>query len=230
MTPAEFKAIRKAAGLTQAEMAEVLDVSRKTLVNWEKGYFQIPSDIATQIAAKGLSKTKPATAKPLKYGAEPYYMRDPLAPKGLKGVRRSLDHPLWYQSSRCPAYAIIKRKAAAMAAAHPTAPPFDVDREATTADLDGYTTPTPDQAYRQLIAFGCTPKAAYDYLVNASYGAQLTVADPEPLDPRIRHENEWLIKHGSLAGFFEAYPQYAPPPAGEPDPALVAAFANAFKL
>ncbi len=218
MTPDELRAIRKAAGLTQAEMAEILDVSRKTLVNWEKAYFQIPADISKQIATKGLSKTNTAAPKPLKI-AEPYYTLRPGVPRSLKSWMRTLAHPLWYQGSLCPAYHAIKQKD----------PQFDIDRVATTTDLAGYTEPTPDQAYHQLVAFGCAPKAAYDYLC-ILYRSSLTVPDPAPVDPRIRHENEWLIAHGSLDGFFDAYPQYAEVAPGPPDPELVAAFENAFNL
>src|SRR6266516_4529420 len=142
MTPDEFKAIRKAAGLTQAEMAEILDVSRKTLVNWEKAYFQIPADISKQIAGKGLSKTNTAAPKPLKT-AEPYYTLRPGVPRSLKSWMRTLAHPLWYLGSFCPAHRVIERKD----------PQCDLYREATTADLAGYTEPTPDQAYHQLVAF-----------------------------------------------------------------------------
>lgn len=46
MTPDAFKQMRKEAGLTQAEMAEKLGVSRKTVVNWEGGTFAIPDKFA----------------------------------------------------------------------------------------------------------------------------------------------------------------------------------------
>lgn len=36
-TPAECRSIRERAGVTQAEFAEALGVSRQTLIHWEQG-------------------------------------------------------------------------------------------------------------------------------------------------------------------------------------------------
>ncbi len=54
MTGDELKAFRKSKGMNQAELAEKLDKSRKTVVNWETGVFAVPSDIMEQLAAKGI--------------------------------------------------------------------------------------------------------------------------------------------------------------------------------
>src|SRR6266699_1623672 len=61
MTPAELKAIRKAAGLTQAEFGKRIGtdgVSRLTVANWESGKYRIPSDIAARLGANGLVTAK----------------------------------------------------------------------------------------------------------------------------------------------------------------------------
>lgn len=66
MAPEEFKRIRKAARMTQAQMAAYLDVSRITINNWEGGKFRIPDDALDKMAEKGLLtpvKAKPYTSK-----------------------------------------------------------------------------------------------------------------------------------------------------------------------
>lgn len=42
MTPAEFRDTRKAMGLTQAELAAELDVSRSQVYRWENGRAPVP--------------------------------------------------------------------------------------------------------------------------------------------------------------------------------------------
>jgi transcriptional regulator with XRE-family HTH domain len=58
MTPDELKAIRKAAGLTQAELGARLRKSRLSIANWENSKYRIPSDLAEQMATAGLSNGK----------------------------------------------------------------------------------------------------------------------------------------------------------------------------
>lgn len=55
MTPIEFKRIRKALGMTQAELASRLSVSRKTIVNWENMIFALPDDISLLMTEQGLA-------------------------------------------------------------------------------------------------------------------------------------------------------------------------------
>ena len=72
MTPIEFMRIRKAVGKTQAQMAAALKVSRKTIVNWEREIFQIPNDIALQMAEQGLAPTALPKEKPKPYHTDFY--------------------------------------------------------------------------------------------------------------------------------------------------------------
>src|ERR1700744_4203233 len=55
MTPDEFRKLRKAARLTQAEMAARLGKSRKTIVNWENGVFATPADALDELVEKGVA-------------------------------------------------------------------------------------------------------------------------------------------------------------------------------
>ncbi len=54
MDPDDFRKLRKAAGLTQGQMAERIGVSRLTINNWEGAKFRIPDDILDTLAEKGL--------------------------------------------------------------------------------------------------------------------------------------------------------------------------------
>ncbi len=55
MTPEEFRKVRKAARMTQAQLAERLGVSRKTVVNWEGGVFVIPDTALDTLTEKGVA-------------------------------------------------------------------------------------------------------------------------------------------------------------------------------
>lgn len=64
MSPEEFRKIRKAARMTQAQMATHLGVSRLTINNWETGKFRIPDDALDTLTEKGVSPGTPKeTAK-----------------------------------------------------------------------------------------------------------------------------------------------------------------------
>ena len=63
MTPDEFRKIRKAARMTQAQMAEHLGKSRLTINNWETGKYAIPVDVLGILAERGVSPEPKETAK-----------------------------------------------------------------------------------------------------------------------------------------------------------------------
>lgn len=66
MTPGELRDIRKAAGLTQGELAQRLSVTRKTVVNWETARFAIPDDITRRMLASGLAPAPVKVERKLK--------------------------------------------------------------------------------------------------------------------------------------------------------------------
>lgn len=98
MTPEEFRKMRKAARMTQAQMAERLDVSRKTIVNWETGVFSIPDAALDTLTEKGVAAA-PEPIKALDEKTNPE-MFNPL-PRGArtKGVVRNHRHPHWWTRS-----------------------------------------------------------------------------------------------------------------------------------
>jgi DNA-binding XRE family transcriptional regulator len=48
MTPSEIRAVRERMGVTQVEFAQLLNVSRNTVVNWEAGKAQ-PSELKADL-------------------------------------------------------------------------------------------------------------------------------------------------------------------------------------
>lgn len=91
MTPEDFRKLRKAARLNQAQMAERLGVSRKTIVNWETGRFAIPEDVLDRAVERGLDpvpRSAPANPKLVKATLDAYrFMRNQPAPLGChKGI------------------------------------------------------------------------------------------------------------------------------------------------
>jgi DNA-binding XRE family transcriptional regulator len=52
VTPLEFRATRKALGLTQTELAAALDLSRDAIARYEGGRLAIPRVVELAVAAK----------------------------------------------------------------------------------------------------------------------------------------------------------------------------------
>lgn len=210
MTPDEFRALRKSARMTQAEMAERLDVSRKTIVNYENGIHPIPVDVMSRLEVVSVAKT-PAKAKAL--NGPPYYRERPGMPAKYKMWQRQLDHPLWHFDANSPVRTHVETTMKAQGHGKPAIQAV-TDRIATLSDLDGYAVPTADQAYAMMVKFGCDPLNAYDYLVFIGYESDLTVANPNPQRRANQLENAWVREHGalpaSMAEFYRLRPEIKP--------------------
>lgn len=100
MSPDEFRKIRKAAGLTQGEMAKRLGVSRLTICNWEGAKFRIPDDVLDRLAATGalvpaLAPANKSSARVVKDALEAYrHMRGQPAPNNTH------KYILWFWQSQ----------------------------------------------------------------------------------------------------------------------------------
>lgn len=51
MTPDELRLWRKGRGLTQRQLAALVNVRRETVTNWEKGHHDIPFDVLAKLEA-----------------------------------------------------------------------------------------------------------------------------------------------------------------------------------
>lgn len=93
----EFRKIRKAIPLTQEQMAQRLDVSRKTIVNWENNVFAIPDDALVTLTEKGVSPA-PRPNVPVTPNSHPE-LYDPTPRGAAKGFQRNHKHPHWWTKS-----------------------------------------------------------------------------------------------------------------------------------
>ena len=146
MTPEELIALRKSKRLSQQALADMLEVTRLTVANWERGRYKMPDDILARVAG---ARQVERIEKPLK--GDQYYR------KVKNGVTRTLSHPFWYLGVNSPYRKMMEAQG-------------KIWREmATTADLEGYTAPTEEQAYAQLLAAGCDPHASHWYMNYMGY-------------------------------------------------------------
>lgn len=93
-----LKMLRKEKGFTQAEMAEMLEVSRQSYIAWENGRYQIPADIEKRLADGGI-----ATKASQKFATKTINRTThPQCFLAMKGWYWTLAHPFWFASSDCP--------------------------------------------------------------------------------------------------------------------------------
>jgi len=212
MTPDEFKKIRKAARMTQAQMADRLEVSRVTVGNWESGRFAIPEGALDTLTEKGVAPT-PEPDKPVNPTTHPHFYCP--APRGSKAgtFQRTHKHPHWWTQSLwnylTPAQQVYARTIIT-----------------TMADADSMVW-TPERAIMFTMALtGKTRDEASEICRRAGFDI------PTPLiDTFNRAHNAWLAQHGSLAGFYDAHPQFERPVIeSKPDHNLLTALDAAFSL
>lgn len=161
MTPDEFKLMRKAAGMTQAQMAARLGVSRRTVISWEAGEFNMPNDLADKIATEGLQAAPIVKHKPINEKTHPQCYRLHHAGR----YRRTHLHPHWYLQSTA-LQAKWTPEQCAQADAFIT----------TTEHFENYVPPAPDEAVALLVRLGLEP-------VEARYVARVHGFDVPPDNP-----------------------------------------------
>lgn len=197
---------RKERGWTQAEMAEHLGVSRQAVINWEKNRYKIPKDVEQK-----LGDATPKRVKLLE--GHPFYKWD----NKHKGTQiRQLAHPFWFLDVHSPYRAILE-----------AADLTWNERAATTADLENYVAPTPEQALAQLKANKVSESAAHKFITHRM-GYRLP--DLEVVaTPFTQYQHDWaeFQRNNPDAGwrlFEELYPQHRESNNAKPaDPADVAA-------
>jgi DNA-binding XRE family transcriptional regulator len=94
-----LKVIRKGYKLTQAKMAEKLEVSRQSYIAWETGKYNIPSDIVARLVAGDVAmpaQVEDATAIITWKNHPECFIED------AGRHWHSLLHPRWYNSGDCP--------------------------------------------------------------------------------------------------------------------------------
>ena len=64
MTPDDLAAFRERLGLSQADLARLLDVPDSTVSRWERGLMAISSPTILRLALERLAETLPARTAP----------------------------------------------------------------------------------------------------------------------------------------------------------------------
>jgi transcriptional regulator with XRE-family HTH domain len=197
---------RKERSWTQAEMAEYLGCSRQAVINWEKGRYKIPKEVEDK-----LGSAAPKRVKLLE--GHPFYKWD----NKHKGTQiRQLAHPFWFLDVCSPYRKLVEAS--------------DLkwnERAATTADLEGYAAPTPEQAMAQLVANKVSESDAHHFITKRM-GYRLPDL-PVVETPFTQYQRDWaeFQRNNPEAGwrlFEELYPQHCETHNAKPvDPAEVAA-------
>ena len=223
MTPKLFTSMRKEAGMTQAELARELDVSRRTIINWEGATFDIPGNIAEQMRALCSS---PKEAAPVTPKSHPEFY----TPTGYKNeFRRNASHPHWFVTCTQLHYHMEDAQVEALKAI-----------ATSTADI-GAMVWTPERAIVFIMQFNRThDRSSHMSRERAEAIARNVGFDvPERADPLAdykRDRAQFLRDHPGEGWrlFEDLYPQHREAheaaPAGELDPDIKAAFEAAFSL
>jgi transcriptional regulator with XRE-family HTH domain len=231
MDKVSFIALRKQYGLSQADIAEIIECSRQAVIKWEKGLHPIPDHVEPKLLAADL--TAPATKKNASKVLDPkshpagYHYRDKYT-----GYARTLRHPKWWAGATSPFEKLCTKEQRQQ-----------LDLRATAFDLVSYVVPTVEQAHALMVARGIKFEDASRYIEWMGHTL------PEHLKPAIPAEQveaaeynaalaRWNATHEpdeqGFGRFEAANPQYREnrnsKPVGEIDPALQKAFDDAFKL
>lgn len=212
MLPDDFKKMRKAARWTQAQMAERLGKSRKTIVNWENDVFAIPDDALDILQEKGMSETPQISEISFKTHPE-FYNASPKGP-----ISRNHKHPHWWVRS-LNNFPQVTPEIRATCESMVT----------TTADI-GKLEWTPERAVVFLMSFLKVDRALAETMARqVGFDIPHPVA---PIDPCIQLENDWIREHGftakAMEQFYALNPQCHKPAASVAiDPDLAAAIENA---
>ena len=209
MTPDEFKKLRKAARLTQAQMGARLGYSRQAVIHWEANHYAIPDDVLDKLVERSLAPA-PEPAKPITPISHPQFYNKL---RGTDGWQRNHKHPHWW------VHALGNRMSKAQKNYTDTI-------VTTTKDAETMVW-TPERAITFTIAFlGVSREEAERLVRYAGFDVPLSTADAYTLA-----HNEYLAKFGSLMGFYDAHPEFERPKStGQINPALKHALDSAFTL
>jgi DNA-binding XRE family transcriptional regulator len=232
MDRVSFIALRKQYGLTQAEIAEVVEASRQAVIKWEKGLHPIPNDVEDKLLAANLAApaAKKNATKIINAGTHPACYHALPTHKGSHA--RTLLHPKWWAGVGSPFVKLVSE-----------AEWRQVDAGATVLDLAAYVAPTVEQAHEIMVSRGITFKDASRYLEYMGYSLpeHLKIVPTAEQVKNARYNAglaEWNASHPDEPGwrhFEAAKPEYRDAPAtGEPlvsfDPSLLEELDAAFGI
>jgi|GEM_PF-4009876 len=196
-----FIVLRKQNALTQAELGDLLGVSRQAIIKWEKGIHPLPVDIEQRLSAVNMAAPvqKKNASKIITDRTHPtLYRRNDLG----QHVRR-LSHPKWWAGAFSPFSRLCS-----------TAQWAQINPAATVADLETYIEPTVDQARALMLDRGITLKDADAYLVHMGH---LEPPPPTAQELENRAHNARLLDDTPAPRDTSPPSDFAVPPIGELD-------------
>lgn len=219
MSPEEFRRIRKAARMTQAQMAERLDVSRVTIVNWEAGKFNIPDTALDILNDRGIAPepdTRRVDAK-----THPDLYRPGTVLKNT--VTRTHRHPHWFVYCTALKYHMTDAQIA------------HCESIVTLPEHVDTVKWTPELAVAFIMQFdkpNVRTRMSRERAERIAHDVGFAIAIP--VDPYLVAQQEhFRDPNATLESFHLAYPQFkpaAPQGIGEVDPVLKAELDAAFNL
>lgn len=211
MTPEEFRRVRKATRMTQAQMADRLGKSRKTIVNWETGVHDIPNDALDTLTERGIAPV-PESVKPITPASHPHLYR----PGVLRNTfLRNHKHPHWFATFTRLLHHLTKAQEDAFDAL--IAYPDDIEKMQWT----------PERAVAFIESLGIAHQTAKELAHEAGFAVKIE------RDPYLVAQQEYFKEYplATVDDFLNARPEFKPQQpetAGEPSPELVALFNQAF--
>jgi DNA-binding XRE family transcriptional regulator len=196
-----LKMLRKEKGFTQAEMAEMLEVSRQSYIAWERGTYQVPVDIEKRLADAGMAtrvsqKMDTTTIKRTTH---------PQCWLAQKGWYWTLAHPHWFASSDCPIKHLVPKDM------------YDniAGRLPTLAEYAAHKPPSPESVFELMLGHGADRNAILKFMVARGYHqfGELVAATPEQLKNQRYNAAlaQWNAEHPDEPGwgpFEAANPEY----------------------
>src|ERR1700722_12292651 len=180
-----FIALRKQFGLTQAEIAEILDCSRQAVIKWEKGLHPIPADVEPRLLAANLAApaAKKDAGKVINSNSHPacYHQVD------KNNYARTLLHPKWWAGVGSPFERLCSEEQWKQ-----------IEPRGFVSELATYVAPTLDQAHELMLSRGISFADASRYLVWMGY------ALPEHLKPAISDEQRKAMEYNAALAHWNA--------------------------
>jgi transcriptional regulator with XRE-family HTH domain len=213
MTPEEFRRVRKAARMTQAQMAARLGKSRKTIVNWEAGTHTIPNDALDKLTERGIAPEATPT-KPISPATHPE-LYDPGVLKNT--FLRNHKHPHWFARNTRLGYYLtdaVKEQFHELIAY-----PDDIEKLQWT----------PARAVAFIEQLGIPTETAKELAAEVGFNV------PIDRDPYLVAQQEFFRAYplATVDDFLNARPEFKPRQvemAGKPDLAIQQALDDAFNL
>lgn len=193
-----LKMLRKEKNFTQAEMAEMLEVSRQSYIAWETGKYRVPDDIEQRLAEAGMATraSQKSQTRTIKRTTHPQcWLAKP-------GWYWTLAHPFWFASSDCP----LRHKVPNLVENYSRLP--------TVAEYEAHKPPSPESVFELMTSHGFARNEILAFMIARGYRQFGEAQPPASVAKNVAYNNalaRWNAEHPDMPGwsrFEEHNPQY----------------------